>query len=74
MHCVVPVLQPYTRSVYEKCVSSVEGARCSNPCLPMSRHCLSRILLITAPRRLYLLGLYQDQLLAVAAGFKQGLH
>lgn len=35
--------QSYSRSVQEKCVSFVEGARCSNPVLPMTRHCLSHI-------------------------------
>ncbi|XP_068603396.1 KAT8 regulatory NSL complex subunit 2 isoform X2 [Brachionichthys hirsutus] len=35
--------QPFTRTVYEKCVSFVEGARCANPSLPMTRHCVSHI-------------------------------
>lgn len=29
----------------QRCISFVEGTRCSNPCLPMTRHCVSRILL-----------------------------
>ncbi|XP_034550878.1 KAT8 regulatory NSL complex subunit 2 isoform X2 [Notolabrus celidotus] len=35
--------QPHTRTVYEKCISFVEGTRCTNPCLPMTRHCVSHI-------------------------------
>ncbi|XP_022618931.1 KAT8 regulatory NSL complex subunit 2 isoform X2 [Seriola dumerili] len=35
--------QPHSRTVYEKCISFVEGTRCTNPCLPMTRHCLSHI-------------------------------
>ena len=28
----------------QRCISFVEGTRCSNQCLPMTRHCVSRIL------------------------------
>ncbi|KAK7909610.1 hypothetical protein WMY93_014294 [Mugilogobius chulae] len=35
--------QPYVRTVSEKCVSFVDGGRCSNPCLPMTRHCFTHI-------------------------------
>ncbi|KAJ3585879.1 hypothetical protein NHX12_012287 [Muraenolepis orangiensis] len=36
--------QPYnTITVYEKCVSFVEGTRCTNPSLPLTRHCISHI-------------------------------
>ncbi|KAG7323300.1 hypothetical protein KOW79_013002 [Hemibagrus wyckioides] len=27
----------------QRCISFVEGTRCSNPCLPMTRHCVSHI-------------------------------
>ena len=41
----LPSLQPYnTITVYEKCISFVEGTRCTNPSLPLTRHCVSRIL------------------------------
>ncbi|XP_062246978.1 KAT8 regulatory NSL complex subunit 2 [Platichthys flesus] len=36
-------LQPHSRTVYEKCISFVEGSRCINPCLPMTRHCVLHI-------------------------------
>ncbi|XP_067383421.1 KAT8 regulatory NSL complex subunit 2 isoform X3 [Channa argus] len=36
-------LQPHSRTVYEKCIYFVEGTRCTNPCLPMTRHCVSHI-------------------------------
>ncbi|KAG8002996.1 KAT8 regulatory NSL complex subunit 2, partial [Nibea albiflora] len=54
--------QPHTRTVYEKCNSFVEGTRCSNPCLPMTRHCVSpqRVLFMCfslTPRRS---DIYQD--------------
>ncbi|CAL8366914.1 unnamed protein product [Lota lota] len=36
--------QPYsTITVYEKCVSFVEGTRCTHPSLPLTRHCISHI-------------------------------
>ncbi|XP_006794049.1 KAT8 regulatory NSL complex subunit 2 isoform X1 [Neolamprologus brichardi] len=35
--------QPHTRTVSEKCISFMEGTRCTNPCLPMARHCVSHI-------------------------------
>ncbi|KAM9343598.1 KAT8 regulatory NSL complex subunit 2 isoform 2-T2 [Pholidichthys leucotaenia] len=35
--------QQHTRTLNEKCISFVEGSRCTNPCLPMARHCLSHI-------------------------------
>uniref|UniRef100_A0A8C4ZEC2 KAT8 regulatory NSL complex subunit 2 n=1 Tax=Gadus morhua TaxID=8049 RepID=A0A8C4ZEC2_GADMO len=36
--------QPYnTITVYEKCISFVEGTRCTNPSLPLTRHCVSHI-------------------------------
>lgn len=35
--------QPFVRTVSEKCISFVDGVRCSNPCLPMTRHCLTHI-------------------------------
>lgn len=38
------LLQTHSRTVNEKCISFVEGTRCTNPCLPMARHCVSRIL------------------------------
>lgn len=34
--------QPYLRTVTDICSSS-DGTRCTNPCLPMTRHCLSHI-------------------------------
>ncbi|XP_068999664.1 KAT8 regulatory NSL complex subunit 2 isoform X1 [Embiotoca jacksoni] len=37
------VPQPHTRTVTEKCISFVEGNRCTNPSLPMARHCVSHI-------------------------------
>ncbi|KAK5924140.1 hypothetical protein CgunFtcFv8_001042 [Champsocephalus gunnari] len=36
-------LQTHSRTVHEKCTSFVEGSRCTNPCLPMTRHCVSHI-------------------------------
>uniref|UniRef100_A0A3Q3BVN1 KAT8 regulatory NSL complex subunit 2 n=1 Tax=Haplochromis burtoni TaxID=8153 RepID=A0A3Q3BVN1_HAPBU len=30
-------------TVSEKCISFMEGTRCTNPCLPMARHCVSHI-------------------------------
>ncbi|XP_034027898.1 KAT8 regulatory NSL complex subunit 2 [Thalassophryne amazonica] len=35
--------QLHTRTLYEKCVAFADGTRCSNPCLPMTRHCISHI-------------------------------
>ncbi|XP_020773596.1 LOW QUALITY PROTEIN: KAT8 regulatory NSL complex subunit 2 [Boleophthalmus pectinirostris] len=35
--------QPYVRTVTEMCAAFVDGGRCSNPCLPMTRHCLTHI-------------------------------
>ncbi|XP_076023180.1 KAT8 regulatory NSL complex subunit 2 [Genypterus blacodes] len=35
--------QSHTRTVHEKCVSFEDGVRCPNPCLPMTRHCISHI-------------------------------
>ncbi|XP_028309559.1 KAT8 regulatory NSL complex subunit 2 isoform X2 [Gouania willdenowi] len=35
--------QPYSKTVGEICTSFVDGARCTNACLPMARHCLSHI-------------------------------
>ncbi|TNM86571.1 hypothetical protein fugu_006801 [Takifugu bimaculatus] len=35
--------QPHSRTASEKCSSLVEGGRCTNPCLPLARHCLSHI-------------------------------
>uniref|UniRef100_A0A3Q3WX29 KAT8 regulatory NSL complex subunit 2 n=1 Tax=Mola mola TaxID=94237 RepID=A0A3Q3WX29_MOLML len=29
--------------LYDTCISFVEGIRCTNPCLPLTRHCLSHI-------------------------------
>lgn len=37
-------LQLHMRSVGEICMAFVDGVRCTNPCLPVARHCLSRIL------------------------------
>ncbi|XP_028266684.1 KAT8 regulatory NSL complex subunit 2 isoform X2 [Parambassis ranga] len=34
--------QTHTRTVNEKCIF-VDGTRCTNPCLPMARHCVSHI-------------------------------
>uniref|UniRef100_H3CFQ7 KAT8 regulatory NSL complex subunit 2 n=1 Tax=Tetraodon nigroviridis TaxID=99883 RepID=H3CFQ7_TETNG len=36
-------LQPHARTPHEKCCSLLEGGRCTNPCLPLARHCLSHI-------------------------------
>ncbi|KAF7668058.1 hypothetical protein LDENG_00034860 [Lucifuga dentata] len=36
--------QPHTKTACEKCIAFVDGTRCTNPCLPMTRHCFSRIL------------------------------
>ncbi|CAG6021949.1 unnamed protein product [Menidia menidia] len=35
--------QLYSRTENEKCISFVEGTRCTNSCLPMARHCVSHI-------------------------------
>uniref|UniRef100_A0A1A8KBT9 KAT8 regulatory NSL complex subunit 2 n=3 Tax=Nothobranchius kuhntae TaxID=321403 RepID=A0A1A8KBT9_NOTKU len=35
--------QIHAKTVNEKCVSFVEGTRCTNTCLPLARHCLSHI-------------------------------
>lgn len=35
--------QPHTQTGNEKCIFFVDGTRCSNPCLPMTRHCLLHI-------------------------------
>lgn len=35
--------QPYVRTVTDVCISFVDGTRCTSPCLPMTRHCLSHI-------------------------------
>ncbi|XP_051911178.1 KAT8 regulatory NSL complex subunit 2-like [Hippocampus zosterae] len=35
--------QAQSRAAQEKCVSSTDGDRCPNPCLPLSRHCLAHI-------------------------------
>ncbi|XP_077472340.1 KAT8 regulatory NSL complex subunit 2 [Stigmatopora argus] len=35
--------QVHPRALQEKCISFVEGSRCSNPCLPLTRHCFSHI-------------------------------
>nr|XP_023861307.1 KAT8 regulatory NSL complex subunit 2 isoform X2 [Salvelinus alpinus] len=37
-------LQAHTMRSSQRCISYVEGTRCSNQCLPMTRHCVSRIL------------------------------
>ncbi|XP_026061858.1 KAT8 regulatory NSL complex subunit 2-like [Carassius auratus] len=34
---------PQTMRLSQRCISFVEGTRCSNPCLPMTRHCVSHI-------------------------------
>ncbi|XP_077427878.1 KAT8 regulatory NSL complex subunit 2 [Vanacampus margaritifer] len=31
------------RAAQEKCVSLVDGSRCCNPCLPLTRHCVAHI-------------------------------
>ncbi|XP_037540569.1 KAT8 regulatory NSL complex subunit 2 isoform X1 [Nematolebias whitei] len=36
--------QLHSRTVNENCIAFVEDTRCTNPCLPMARHCVSRIL------------------------------
>lgn len=54
-------LQPYSRSVQEQCVSFVEGARCSNPVLPLTRHCLSRILLLRPLTHTYTLDMLHSR-------------
>lgn len=43
-HRLLLLSQPHSRTASEKCSSLVEGGRCTNPCLPLARHCLSRIL------------------------------
>ncbi|XP_019737498.1 KAT8 regulatory NSL complex subunit 2 isoform X2 [Hippocampus comes] len=35
--------QAHSRAAQEKCVSSTDGNRCPNPCLPLTRHCLAHI-------------------------------
>ncbi|XP_008317208.1 KAT8 regulatory NSL complex subunit 2 isoform X2 [Cynoglossus semilaevis] len=35
--------QPFSRTVHEKCISFVDGTPCTNPCLPMTRHCVFHI-------------------------------
>ncbi|MBN3310576.1 KANL2 protein, partial [Amia calva] len=35
--------QAHTTRSSQRCISFVEGARCSNQCLPMTRHCISHI-------------------------------
>ncbi|XP_029013523.1 KAT8 regulatory NSL complex subunit 2 [Betta splendens] len=32
-----------SKMLYEKCMSLVEGTRCTNPCLPMTKHCVLHI-------------------------------
>ncbi|XP_054627455.1 KAT8 regulatory NSL complex subunit 2 [Dunckerocampus dactyliophorus] len=34
---------PHARTVQEKCISFVDGTRCTNSCLPMTHHCVSHI-------------------------------
>ncbi|XP_026097661.1 KAT8 regulatory NSL complex subunit 2-like isoform X2 [Carassius auratus] len=34
---------PQAMHLGQRCISFVEGNRCSNPCLPMTRHCVSHI-------------------------------
>ncbi|XP_070963467.1 KAT8 regulatory NSL complex subunit 2 isoform X1 [Oncorhynchus clarkii lewisi] len=36
-------LQAHTMRSSQRCISYVEGTRCSNQCLPMTRHCVSHI-------------------------------
>ncbi|XP_057685871.1 KAT8 regulatory NSL complex subunit 2 [Corythoichthys intestinalis] len=35
--------QTHSRALQEKCISFVDGNRCPNPCLPLTRHCVSHI-------------------------------
>ncbi|KAM3618636.1 uncharacterized protein V6R79_022902 [Siganus canaliculatus] len=35
--------QPHTRAAMEQCVAFVDGSRCTSPCLPLTRHCVSHI-------------------------------
>ncbi|XP_041097455.1 KAT8 regulatory NSL complex subunit 2 [Polyodon spathula] len=35
--------QAHTTRSSQRCISFVEGLRCANPCLPMTRHCVSHI-------------------------------
>ncbi|XP_061684180.1 KAT8 regulatory NSL complex subunit 2 [Syngnathoides biaculeatus] len=35
--------QVHSRAAQEKCISFMDGSRCCNPCLPLTRHCVAHI-------------------------------
>lgn len=35
--------QPHSSRISQKCISFVEGTRCTNNCLPMTRHCVNHL-------------------------------